>query len=174
VFLLHVEEVALLGSSGGEPKPAVLPRVAFRNLVYRGFRHFDPPGELGRSVAQRTSAPQRDGFSGTLMLTGVGCSAGVVRAVVRVVPQLEDAGTLRQGEILVTRFTDPGWTPVLGLVSGIITEVGGLLSHAAVIGREYGIPAVLNVPDATRILKTGQRVEMDGRAGTITMLESGE
>jgi phosphohistidine swiveling domain-containing protein len=174
VFLLHIEEVALLGSSGGEPKPAVLPRVAFRNLVYRGFRHFDPPGELGRSVAQRTSAPQRDGFSGTLMLTGVGCSAGVVRAVVRVVPQLEDAGTLRQGEILVTRFTDPGWTPVLGLVSGIITEVGGLLSHAAVIGREYGIPAVLNVPDATRILKTGQRVEMDGRAGTITMLESGE
>ena len=83
----------------------------------------------------------------------------------RVVPTLDRADTLKPAEILVTRFTDPGWTPVLGLVSGIVTEVGGLLSHAAVIGREYGIPAVLNVPGATQILKTGQRVEIDGSDG---------
>jgi phosphoenolpyruvate synthase/pyruvate phosphate dikinase len=91
---------------------------------------------------------------------------------VRVVPTLEQADTLQAGEILVTRFTDPGWTPVLGLVTGIVTEVGGLLSHAAVIGREYGIPAVLNVPRATQMLRTGQRVEIDGSAGTVRILDA--
>ena len=157
----------------GEQKGSVLARTHFRKLMYRGFRQFEPPGELGRSVTQRTHVEQRDSADGSLVLKGVGCSAGVSQALVRVVPTLEGANMLRHGEILVTRFTDPGWTPVLGLVSGIVTEVGGLLSHAAVIGREYGIPAVLNVPDATRILKTGQRVEIDGRAGTVKVLEDG-
>jgi phosphoenolpyruvate-protein kinase (PTS system EI component) len=62
---------------------------------------------------------------------------------------------------------------VLGLVSGIVTEVGGMLSHAAVIGREYGIPAVLNVAAATRLLQTGQLVEIDGNAGTVKVLQTG-
>ena len=88
----------------------------------------------------------------------------------RVVAELAQANTLKTGEILVTRFTDPGWTPVLGLVCGVVTEVGGLLSHAAVIGREYGIPAVLNVAGATQILKTGQQVEIDGTAGTVKVV----
>jgi phosphoenolpyruvate synthase/pyruvate phosphate dikinase len=91
---------------------------------------------------------------------------------VRVVPTLEDAASVKAGEILVTRFTDPGWTPVLGLVSGIVTEVGGLLSHAAVIGREYGIPAVLNVPRATQMLATGQIIEIDGNEGTVKIIET--
>ncbi len=89
----------------------------------------------------------------------------------RVVHSLDDAGSLRKGEILVTRFTDPGWTPVLGLVAGVVTEVGGMLSHAAVIGREYGIPAVLNVPGATKALRSGQRVRVDGAIGTVVLLE---
>jgi phosphoenolpyruvate synthase/pyruvate phosphate dikinase len=121
-------------------------------------------------VTQQTSSHQADA-SGALVLKGIGCSAGIVTGQVRVVPALELADTLKPAEILVTRFTDPGWTPVLGLVSGIVTEVGGLLSHAAVIGREYGIPAVLNVPGAMRVLKTGQRVEIDGTEGTVRILD---
>ena len=88
----------------------------------------------------------------------------------RVSPSLAEIGQLRLGDILVTRFTDPGWTPALGLVVGVVTEVGGVLSHAAVIGREYGIPAVLNVPGATEALRSGQWIRIDGGRGRVTVL----
>ena len=68
------------------------------------------------------------------------------------------------------RSTDPGGTPALGLVAGVVTEVGGLLSHAAVIGREYGIPAVLNVLGATEALRSGQWIRVDGGRGRVTVL----
>ena len=91
----------------------------------------------------------------------------------RVVPSLADIGQVRHGDILVTKFTDPGWTPALGLVAGVVTEVGGLLSHAAVIGREYGIPAVLNVGGATEALRSGQWIRVDGDNGHVTVLAGG-
>ena len=71
------------------------------------------------------------------------------------------------GEILVTRFTDPGWTPLFSTIAGVVTETGGVLSHAAVIAREYGIPAVLAVPGATARLKDGDWVIVDGSRGTV-------
>jgi phosphohistidine swiveling domain-containing protein len=167
VFMLQRGEIlAEAGVSG----PWLLEETRYRRLMYRGYRFLEPPGELGRDVTQRTLADQLDGASSEAVLKGIGCSAGVIRAAIRVIRTLEEADTLRPGEILVTRFTDPGWTPVLGLVSGIITEVGGLLSHAAVIGREYGIPAVLNVTGATQLLRTGQHVEIDGSEGTVRVL----
>ena len=88
----------------------------------------------------------------------------------RVVTALAECNSLQAGEVLVTRFTDPSWTPVMGLAGGLITEVGGLLSHGAVIAREYGLPAVLDVPGATKIIKTGQVVEVDGTNGTVRIL----
>src|SRR6202008_1229204 len=93
-----------------------------------------------------------------------------IEATVRVVLTLEEADSVRAGEILVTRFTDPGWTPVLGIVSGIVTEVGGLLSPAAVIGRESGTPAILTLPGATKRLSTGMRVRIDGTSGIVEIL----
>jgi phosphohistidine swiveling domain-containing protein len=169
VLMLYTEDIVACARSA-EDRARVRERVRFRRLMYRGYRVLEPPGELGRGVTQQTSSHQADA-SGALVLKGIGCSAGIVTGQVRVVPALELADTLKPAEILVTRFTDPGWTPVLGLVSGIVTEVGGLLSHAAVIGREYGIPAVLNVPGAMRVLKTGQRVEIDGTEGTVRILD---
>jgi phosphohistidine swiveling domain-containing protein len=80
---------------------------------------------------------------------------------------------LSKDDILVTRFTDPGWTPVLARVGGVVTEVGGLLSHAAVIGREYGIPAILNLNHATRLIKDGSRIKMNGKTGVVELLEEG-
>jgi phosphohistidine swiveling domain-containing protein len=174
VFMLQTQELThvgdRLGGSGPRDGVEVLATTGYRRLMYRGYRLLEPPGELGRNVSQRSAADHVADSSGRLVLTGIGCSAGVVTASVRVVPTLEQAQTLQPGEILVTRFTDPGWTPILGLVSGIVTEVGGLLSHAAVIGREYGIPAVLNVPGATQLLRTGQRIEVDGNRGTVTVI----
>jgi phosphohistidine swiveling domain-containing protein len=169
VFMLHADEIVACARADDDPA-RVRDLTRFRRLMYRGYRALEPPNELGRDVAQAPVA--RVEGSERMVLHGIGCSAGVIKGHVRVVPTLEHADTLKPAEILVTRFTDPGWTPVLGLVAGIVTEVGGLLSHAAVIGREYGIPAVLNVPGATQILRTGQQVEIDGGEGTVRILEA--
>ena len=170
VFMLHTDElVALVRPADSAARVRTLTH--FRRLMYRGYRLLEPPGELGRDITQRTAVDHLQSASDQVVLRGIGCSAGIINAKVRVVATLEQADSLKPNEILVTRFTDPGWTPVLGLAAGVVTEVGGLLSHAAVIGREYGIPAVLNVPGAMHILKTGQRVEIDGSEGTVTILE---
>ncbi len=76
-------------------------------------------------------------------------------------------GRIEKGDILITKYTDPGWTPKFGLLAGVATESGGLLSHAAVISREYGIPAVLAVEDITTLLKDGQVVTIDGNTGSV-------
>jgi phosphohistidine swiveling domain-containing protein len=172
VFMLHASEFPALHDAGGQARLQAV--VRFRRLMYRGYRLVEPPGELGRDVTHRAPTSGDPHSPAEVLLQGTGCSAGITRARVRVIHALEEADRLEPQEILVTRFTDPGWTPVLGLVSGIVTEVGGLLSHAAVIGREYGIPAVLNVRGATEILRTGQRVEIDGTAGTVRVLRDQE
>jgi phosphohistidine swiveling domain-containing protein len=166
IFMLSIHEVADLVENrltGGD----VAGRIAFRRAMYEGYRDISPPHELGGGIAEH-SASQPDGAA----LSGLGCSPGVVEGVARVVSSLAEIGQLRRGDILVTRFTDPGWTPALGLVAGVVTEVGGLLSHAAVIGREYGIPAVLNVTGATDVLRSGQWIRVDGRSGRVTVLSS--
>jgi pyruvate,water dikinase len=103
------------------------------------------------------------------VLTGIGGSAGVYRGRARVIRRVEDATGLARGEILVTRFTDPGWTPLLNQAAAVVTEVGGLLSHAAVIAREYGIPAVLAIPGAMERIPDGATVTVDGTSGTVTL-----
>lgn len=143
--------------------------VQTRERFYRAYRNLSPPNELGFETAVIESA-EWDTDNGTRQLKGLGCSPGVTRGLVRVVSTLEDAYRLKEGEILVTRFTDPGWTAVLGLVSGVVTEVGGMLSHAAVIGRELGVPAILNLPKATELLKTGDQIEMNGSSGEIRIV----
>jgi phosphohistidine swiveling domain-containing protein len=168
VFMLEVDEVVAL-ASGHLDAAAAAARIAFRRKMYDGYRDFSPPNELGRDVIARDESSYVEGSA----LVGLGCSAGVVEGIVRVLSSLDEVDQLRKGDVLVTKFTDPGWTPALGLVSAVVTEVGGLLSHAAVIGREYGIPAVLNLPGATRKLRTGQRVRVDGSTGRIDILDDG-
>jgi pyruvate,water dikinase len=87
-----------------------------------------------------------------------------------VVETLEEARALQRGEILVARYTNPGWTPLFNLAEGIVIEEGGLLSHGAVVAREYGIPAVLRIEGATHIFTTGQRLRVDGSAGTVEIV----
>jgi len=169
VFMLHTDELKAIAHTCAS-KERILSVSEFRRLMYRGYRIIEPPGELGSAVSQRMPAGDLVKSSSGLLLKGTGCSAGRVTARARVLPTLAEAKSLLAGEILVTRFTDPAWTPVMGLVAGVITEAGGLLSHGAVIAREYGLPAVLNVPGAIAIINTGQMVEMDGTQGTVKIL----
>lgn len=134
-----------------------------------GFEKFKSPNEIGYRYNFSHSSNQSV-LDISSALKGIGCSAGVVRARARVCDNIAEASHLEQGEILVTRFTDPGWTPLFSLASGVVCESGGLLSHAALISREYGIPSVLNVKNATTLIRNGQEIEIDGVRGLISIL----
>ncbi len=100
-------------------------------------------------------------------LQGLGISPGVVRGRVRVIHSPADGGRLQPGEILVARATDPGWTPLFARAGGLILELGGMLSHGAVVAREYRLPGVVNIPGATTRLRDGVEVTIDGRGGAV-------
>ena len=105
-----------------------------------------------------------------LKITGTGSSPGIATGPVRVVHTINELSGVREGEIMVTSNTDPGWTPVFPKLKGLVTETGGILSHGAIVSREYNIPAVTAVTDATKILKTGQKVTIDGNDGVVTII----
>ncbi len=129
---------------------------------YEGHRHFKAPNEIGARFSLSSEASRG-------ALRGVGASRGKVRGVARVARDIESALQVEQGAILICPFTDPGWTPVLDRVAGVVTETGGLLSHAAVICREFGIPAVLGVPEATARIRDGTRVVVHGDEGWVDL-----
>ena len=104
-------------------------------------------------------------------LTGHPVSGGTVEAEVVVVRDSGDFGRMKRGAILVAPATDPSWTPLFTLASGVIVEVGGVLSHASTIAREYGLPAIANVKHATRRLRTGERVRLDAISGVVHRLD---
>lgn len=102
-------------------------------------------------------------------LVGLPVSAGTVEGRARVILDMATAD-LAPGDILVTTHTDPSWSPLFVAVSGLVTEVGGLMTHGAVIAREYGLPAVVGVDHATRRIQDGQRIRVNGTAGSIEIL----
>ena len=105
-------------------------------------------------------------------LQGIGASSGQVEGQVRVLQSLQSVANLDRTVILVVPYTDSGWSPLLAQVGGLIAEVGGRLSHGAIVAREYGIPAVMDIHNATKLLQDGQRVRLDGTRGTVEILES--
>jgi pyruvate,water dikinase len=129
---------------------------------YQSFRNFKAPNEIGARF-------KFEGVSAQGALRGIGASRGTVRGTARVARNIEEATQAERGSILICPFTDPGWTPVLDRVVGVVTETGGLLSHAAVICREYGIPAVLGVPEATERIPDGARVVIHGSEGLVEL-----
>jgi len=112
----------------------------------------------------KTATPTNDG-----VLTGMPVSPGVVEGTVHVVFD-PHASQLAPGEILVCPGTDPAWTPLFMAAGGLVMEVGGLMTHGSVVAREYGIPAVVGVHEATSRLKTGQRIRVDGSSGEVVVL----
>ncbi|MEV7009672.1 PEP/pyruvate-binding domain-containing protein [Streptosporangium sp. NPDC051022] len=105
-------------------------------------------------------------------LTGMPGSRGTVTGTARIVRGFGDFARVRPGDILVCPFTDPAWTPLLRIAAGVVTETGGVLSHAAIVAREHGIPAVLGIPNATSRLRDGTVITVDGTTGTVTATDA--
>lgn len=166
VFLLPFRVLldATRARLSAEEVRAQVARVAQYQATFRDFR---PPGEIGARMRPRAAA---EGDSASCM-RGVGGAPGVARGPARVVTDLAESHRVERGDVLVARFTDPGWTPLLEHVAGVVTEVGGVLSHAAVISREYGVPAVLSVKGATARIPDGAPVEVDGDRGQVRLLD---
>jgi pyruvate,water dikinase len=160
IFFLSVPE-ARAALAGEDLRPVVHDR----RIVYEqevGRRHV--PRLLLSDGTEPAAAAQDAAAEG--VLRGTPASGGVVTQKARVI--LEPAGAdLEPGEILVTPSTDPGWTPLFLTAGGLVMEMGGPMSHGAIVAREYGIPAVVGVPDATELIETGHRITVDGSAGEV-------
>ncbi len=143
-----------------------------RKNAFMSYRTLTPPRVLTSDGEVVAGAYRRDNMpAGSLV--GLPVSAGTIEGRARVVVDMADAD-LEPDDILVTAFTDPSWTPLFVAISGLVTEVGGLMTHGAVIAREYGLPAVVGVEHATRLIHDGQRIRVDGTNGFIEFLEAPE
>ncbi|GBG08304.1 phosphoenolpyruvate synthase [Paenibacillus agaridevorans] len=142
--------------------------IGHRKQDYALYEKLTPPrvmtsdGEIIAGTYKRDNIPSK-------AIVGLPVSSGVIEGRARVILKMEKAD-LEEGDILVTSFTDPGWTPLFVSIKGLVTEVGGLMTHGAVIAREYGLPAVVGVENATRLIKDGQRIRVHGTEGYIEML----
>jgi pyruvate,water dikinase len=103
-------------------------------------------------------------------LTGFAASPGAAEGPARVILDVARLSELQDGEILVAPVTSPSWTPVFGKIAAAVSDIGGIMSHAAIVSREYGLPAVVGTGDATTRIKTGDRLRVDGDAGTVTIV----
>ncbi|MET7455974.1 rifamycin-inactivating phosphotransferase [Streptomyces sp. NPDC005574] len=139
-----------------------------REDAYRSYRALTPPRVLTSDGEALTGAYRRDDVPADA-LVGLPVSAGTVEGRARVILDMADAD-LEAGDILVTTFTDPSWSPLFVAVAGLVTEVGGLMTHGAVIAREYGLPAVVGVEQATRRIRDGQRIRVHGTDGYVEIL----
>ncbi|WP_307832600.1 rifamycin-inactivating phosphotransferase [Planomonospora sp. ID91781] len=139
-----------------------------RKEEFRSYHALTPPRVLTSDGEAVTGAHRRDDVPAGALI-GLPVSAGTVEGRARVVLDMARAD-LEPGDILVTAHTDPSWTPLFVAVAGLVTEVGGLMTHGAVIAREYGLPTVVGVPDATRLIREGQRIRVHGSDGYVEIL----
>ncbi|HHX04237.1 MAG TPA: phosphoenolpyruvate synthase, partial [Tissierellia bacterium] len=138
-----------------------------RKAAYSGYAHLTPP----RVIFSDGEVPEIDYARQipTGALAGLGVSSGMVEGRARVIKSIEDA-VIAPGDILVTSFTDPSWTPVFVSLAGLVTEIGGMMTHGAVITREYGLPAVVGVVGATQRIKDGDLIRINGDEGYVEIL----
>ncbi|WP_406144305.1 rifamycin-inactivating phosphotransferase [Streptomyces sp. NBC_01012] len=139
-----------------------------RKDAFRSYHALTPPRVLTSDGEALSGAYRRDDVP-TGALTGLAVSAGAVEGRARVILDMAQAD-LEAGDILVTVCTDPSWSPLFVGIAGLVTEVGGLMTHGAVIAREYGLPAVVSVDGATRLIRDGQRIRVHGTDGYVELL----
>jgi pyruvate,water dikinase len=139
-----------------------------RKDAHRSYQALTPPRVL-TSDGEVVAGSYRSADVPAGALTGLPVSAGTVEGRARVIGDMAE-DDLDEGDILVTAYTDPSWTPAFVAIKGLVTEVGGLMTHGAVIAREYGLPAVVGVQDATRLIRDGQRIRVHGTDGYIVIL----
>ncbi|KQS32923.1 phosphoenolpyruvate synthase [Dyadobacter sp. Leaf189] len=164
IYYFSIEELAEVF----ETQKADQQLIENRKEDFRNFEKLNPPrvitseGEMISGAYQSKNLPAG-------AIAGLGVCSGTIEGRARVILNMKDAD-LEEGDILVTTFTDPSWTPLFVSVKGLITEVGGMMTHGAVIAREYGLPAVVGVENATRVLKDGQRIRVNGTEGYVEIL----
>ncbi|MBO1001130.1 phosphoenolpyruvate synthase [Pseudogracilibacillus auburnensis] len=139
-----------------------------RKEAYKLYEKLTPPRVITSDGEIITGEYKQENLP-TEAIVGLPVSSGVIEGRARVILNLEDAD-LEDGDILVTTFTDPSWTPLFVSIKGLVTEVGGLMTHGAVIAREYGLPTVVGVENATKLIKDGQRIRVHGTEGYIEIL----
>ncbi len=193
LFQLHHTEVAQalsdlsLSWSAGTPPRGVAhwgPIVAERRALLKQMAQWQAPASLGpipevindpllnmlwgitsEQLTMWSTPPASDDE-----LRGFAASPGVVEGIARVVTSVDEIASVRDGEILVCPVTAPSWAPIFGKIRAAVSDIGGTMSHAAIVAREYGMPAVVGTGHGTKVIKTGQRLRVDGNAGRVTVL----
>jgi pyruvate,water dikinase len=184
-----LEELRILWSTGGAGfarGPSHWPPIVRRRKsIHESMREWVPPAVLGRVPRAitdpitimlwgitterieewRTHPEDRGG-----VMAGLAGSPGVVEGLARVILRVDQLDEVEEGEILVAPSTSPSWTPVFGKIAAAVSDIGGVMCHAAIVAREFGLPAVVGAAGATRRIKTGDRLRVDGTAGTVTIL----
>ncbi len=167
IFFLRYEEIAPIVQ--GNADPDILQIITARRIEYDKnslitppdvvFGKFDPDNYIPDTIDEQAQE-----------LNGLGVSPGTATGKARVILRADTEQQLLAGEILVAPFTDPGWTPYFVPASAIVMDEGGVISHGSIVAREYGIPAVVNVGSATKIIKTGQKIQVDGNLGIVRIV----
>jgi phosphoenolpyruvate synthase/pyruvate phosphate dikinase len=142
--------------------------ISQRKDAFRSYQALTPPRVLTSDGEVIAGAYRRDDVPAGA-LVGLPVSAGIIEGRARVIHDMAEAD-LEAGDILVTAYTDPSWSPLFVAITGLVTEVGGLMTHGAVIAREYGLPAVVGVEQATRLIRNGQRIRVHGTDGYVEIL----
>src|SRR5579859_5555630 len=191
VFQLHhtevdqaLSDVMLAWAAGGPPLGGAYwkPIVASRKRMLAALRDWSPPPALG-PVPTALNDPAVRMLWGVTQerieawlspssdeIRGFGASSGVVEGPARVLTDVNQIGEIRDGEILVCPVTAPSWAPVFGKIKAAVSDIGGSMSHAAIVAREYGLPAVVGTGDATKRISTGQLVRVDGDRGIVQVI----
>lgn len=153
----------------GKADAATLRELVEKNKqYYYSFRNYMSENEIGECF--RAGAGKE--ATGQGLIKGLGANSGIVRGTARVIEDFSEIDRLQENDILVTKFTDTGWTPKFAILSGIVTEYGGILCHAAIVSREYGIPAIVSCHDVMSKIKDGQIITIDGATGIVTVEET--
>lgn len=185
-----VYDLQMAWGAGGRPQGGFHwpPIIARRRGIYEALNAWSPPPALGPVPGEVTEpltimlwgiTPEtvdrwlaaQEGGTGSNILSGFAGSPGVAEGRARVVMRPDELDTVQDGEILVAPVTSPSWTPVFGRIRGAVSDIGGIMCHAAIVSREYELPAVVGVGFGTSNISTGQLVRVDGDAGTVTILE---
>ena len=182
-----LEELALTWATGGQPlgPDRWPPIVTRRKELLRKLEEWNPPPALGAMpeavndpmvvmlwgvATERLQSWARSQDGGGAELGGYAASPGEIEGIARVVRSLDQLDEVQAGEILVCTITSPAWAPIFSKIKATVTDIGGIMSHAAIVSREYGLPAVVGTGTATSTIKTGQRLKVDGSTGVVRIL----
>ena len=173
IYWLEEREVekAVAALANGEALPRYADLVPTRKAEWRAALQITPPIMLPQRtrLLKLLGGGEAEEKDGKITLKGLGTSSGVATAPACVLYGPEDFGNMKLGDVLVATTTTPAWTPLFAMASAVVTDIGGPLSHSSIVAREYGIPAVMAARGATRVIRTGQMVTVDGKGGTVIL-----